>query len=102
MNQLFKLFPRSTQCARDTEEKEGSQYTRTLARCSTAEARKLVDYALAERLEVLPLGLLDTERGAILTSVGAIGRGPELERQLRFCTDKRVKVIEIERQALLP
>jgi type IV pilus assembly protein PilB len=73
-----------------------------LCSCSTRQARDLVDYQLAVKLMVLPLGLF-TVRGKQILSVAAGSREDfSLISALRFATGKELKIIEVESSLLAP
>jgi len=77
-----------------------------LSKCSTDEARELVDYALASRLGVLPLGILKLSSHELLTLAAPNPDCPDLKTTLRFATGKEIKLIEVDaetiRQSLFP
>jgi len=77
----------------------------TLARCSAPEARQRLSFELASQLGVLPLGLLQTQGGELLTvafhSGAAHSEGTrDLEVAVRFATGLRPKLIKVPKEDL--
>lgn len=59
---------------------------RSLARCSTAEARALLSLELAERLLVLPLGVHGADANRCLSLLAAAPPSAQVVSELRFAT----------------
>ncbi len=73
---------------------------RSLARCSSAEARALVPYDLAKQLEVLPVGVIVTKDGKSLVVACVKSRIPEVRSALRFSTGLKIKAVEVGEEEL--
>lgn len=77
------------------------QYTwQSLARCSTEQARENLSFEVAQKLQVLPLGLMHFGSRRLLTAAVAEGRSSEIERSLRFAIEHEAKLIEVPAQIL--
>lgn len=68
--------------------------------CSTAGARSLIPYERAVALKVLPLGLVSTLSGELLSVAVADSSDCELERTLKFVSGRRVKLITVPENTL--
>ena len=66
-----------------------------LVRCSTEAARQTLDFNLAQRLMVLPLGLLQLGDTHLLTAAVPTGLTTEIERSLKFAVTFPTKLIEV-------
>ena len=66
-----------------------------LARCSTEGARQTLNFDLAQRLLVLPLGLLQLGDNTLLTAAVPQGLVAEIEQSLRFAVNHPLKLIEV-------
>ena len=71
-----------------------------LLACSTPEARRCLAYETAEKLQVLPLGLMRMFDGELLTIAAQRSDDPELISALRFATGKTVRLIAVKTTAL--
>lgn len=72
----------------------------TLARCSSREARKLIDYEQAAALRALPLGLMHLVTGQILTFAVHDSADRDLQARLKFITNRDVKLIRVNAPSL--
>lgn len=79
----------------------GVTYTwQSLARCSTEPARAALSFELAQRLLVLPLGLLHLGGHKLLTAAVPVGLSPEIGRSLKFTLEHETKLIEVPLEVL--
>ena len=80
--------------------KESSDKAFAIGRCSTREARKLLDMSLAEKFTALPLGLIHMLDGDVLSVAAVDERDHELRGALQFATGKEVRLISVEKETL--
>jgi len=71
-----------------------------LSKCSTEEARELVDYQLASKLGVLPLGVLRLASHDILTIAAPDPDCQDIKTTLRFATGIEIKLIEVDAETI--
>ncbi len=71
-----------------------------LKSCSSKEARKLLSYELAERFQVLPLGLVRMGVAELLLVAAQEGHDPALLKDIQFATGRRVRLAGVDRGAL--
>jgi len=73
---------------------------KNLSLCSTSDARSLVSFEIAQKLEALPLGVLYHSGRKILLVAGVKERASETISSLRFLTEHEIKVEEAPSLAL--
>ncbi|NMC62340.1 MAG: type II/IV secretion system protein [SAR324 cluster bacterium] len=74
---------------------------RTLSYCSTREARALINFAQAEKLRVLPLGLIHFCDGQTLSVATANEHDIDLQNTLRLITGRNVRLIQVDEKQLV-
>lgn len=71
----------------------------SLANCSSSVARNLVDFNVALKMKALPLGVLETGRGSLLT-VATSSADKDLLAQIKFASGCSVRAITVDSQVL--
>lgn len=73
---------------------------KSLSLCSHRKARDLISYDLAQRWQVLPLGLVTALDGLCLTIAVSPEAREDLANGLRFSTGHQVKLVEVDAEVL--
>ncbi len=68
---------------------------KSLSLCSTKEARKCISFEQAAKHGVLPLGVMRVYGREVVSFAVESGYASTLERELKFVTDRQVKLIEV-------
>jgi type II secretory ATPase GspE/PulE/Tfp pilus assembly ATPase PilB-like protein len=94
-----RIAPKIENSEASSENDESS--ARTLSRCSSHEARKLLSYEAALKLKVLPLGIITLMEGQVLTVAAPSLHDADLVHSLRFATGHQIKLIPAKSTALM-
>ena len=101
-NSLIPLFGKGKIKSEKTSYKssESSDKAFVISRCSTREARRLLDLNIAEKFHVLPLGHIRMLDGDVLTVASVDDGDMELQKALEFASGKEVRLIAVEKDIL--
>lgn len=101
---MYNIFTRKSEIAvtkapaSDTQTPQ--EKARSLSRCSNADARRLLEYQQAERLQSLPIAIFNVLGRKVLTVAVATNSSLELAAALKFSTGYEVKLIQVEAETL--
>lgn len=84
----------------DGDDGSGALSPEALSRCSSAEARALLPFDLACRLEVLPLGFIGSSHAGVVTCAVGDHAPPERAIELRFALGREVRLISVPQPVL--
>lgn len=84
----------------EVESQLGPVSSANLAACSTPDARSLLSYELAQKLQVLPLGLFRVSGNEFFTVAAVQPVNSDVLAALRFASGKEVKLITVNTRDL--